>query len=118
MAFGTCTMTQYCSEISPYTISFSICTQPKFLNPTFPLSHICLWMRLSGSHIFDYGYCYPEVLALATYIGIQKCHTCLRILSSGIVLFDYGYVYSEGTIMLPDIHIRKPIILNFYFLAI
>ncbi|ESW15830.1 hypothetical protein PHAVU_007G105900 [Phaseolus vulgaris] len=37
------------------------------------------------------------------------------ILDPELALFDYEHFYPEGTIMLMDIHIQKPIILNFLF---
>lgn len=90
---------------------FFISTQHKFLNSTLSWSHICV-LSIFENHIFTYRYSHPKVSILSMDIGIQKCHVCLRILSSEIVLFDY---YLEGTIMLLDIHIRKSIILTFFF---
>jgi len=55
-------------------------------------SQLCLWILASGSVSFAYEYWHPE-----------------------LALFDYEHLYPEGTIMLPDIHIRKQIILNFIF---
>ena len=44
-----------------------------------------------------------------------KCYVCLWMLSFRIVLFDYRHCYPKDTIVLLDIHIWKPIILNFLF---
>jgi len=84
-------------------------------------------MPISKSDIFAYGYCHLEVIVLPTDINIRKCQFCLRILTFGSVSFAYGHwhlelalfdcvhFYPKGTIIFLNIHIRKPIILNFFF---